>query len=210
MVKIISFDLDGTLVDSEFTELVWTYGIPKLYAERKAMEFEEAKRRVLEEYRKVGDADPRWYDIKYWFQYLSLDSNWKELLEGFSYAIKPYPEVMEVLKELFGRYNLIINSNAAREFLDLEVGVSQTGGYFIRIFSATSDFGELKKTTRFYSQICRIMGIRPEEMIHVGDHWEFDYIIPRELGIKAFFLDRKGEREGDFVVKDLREFLQRL
>ena len=32
MAKIISFDMDGTLIDSVFTDWVWSHGIPTLYS----------------------------------------------------------------------------------------------------------------------------------------------------------------------------------
>ena len=33
MIKYISFDLDGTLIDEKIDSLFWDYEIPKLYAE---------------------------------------------------------------------------------------------------------------------------------------------------------------------------------
>ena len=54
------------------------------------------------------------------------------------------------------------------------------------------------------------MGVEPEEVAHVGDSWDFDYIAAREAGIRAFYLDRNGKAEGQDVVRDLGEFEARL
>ncbi len=59
MIQIISFDMDGTLVESEYTDWVWHHGIPDLYAEKAGLPFEEAKDFVIREYRKVGEAANR-------------------------------------------------------------------------------------------------------------------------------------------------------
>ena len=53
MAKWISFDMDGTLIDSEFTEWVWGHGIPVLYAEKEGLPFETAKAFVEGEYRNL-------------------------------------------------------------------------------------------------------------------------------------------------------------
>lgn len=52
-----------------------------------------------------------------------------------------------------------------------------------------------------------------DDIVHVGDSWEFDYIAPSEAGIKAFYLDRDGSMGGnalDGTVRNLREFEERV
>ena len=210
MPKIISFDMDGTLVDAEFTDWVWGHGIPTLYAEKTGLSFEEAKAFVMKEYLKVGDGAIEWYDIKYWFQFFQLEESWKGIMERYTDKIKVYPDVNHILEGLRGRFPLVLTSNAGREFINIEMGATGLGRYFYRIFSATTDFGEVKKTAGFYERICQILETKPQEIVHVGDHYEFDYLVPRSLGIHAFYLDRLGEKNGEFVLRDLRELDERL
>ncbi len=208
--KVVSFDLDGTLVAPEYSEWVWSVGVPELFAEKSRIPFDQAKEIVEEEYRKVGDRSLQWYDIKYWFDFFQFNCHWKPLLNRFSHKIKTYPEVSKVLEDLSSNYKLIIVSNAAREFVDIEVEVAKLRGYFSRIFSATSDFGQVKKTGEFYGRICQILGISFQEMVHVGDHWEFDYLVPKGMGIRALHIDRSCSRSGDDVIRNLEEVGQRL
>jgi HAD superfamily hydrolase (TIGR01549 family) len=202
--RYISFDLDGTLVDLAFTDLVWHRGIPERYARRSGMGLLQAQEAVLQEYQKVGDGALEWYDIAYWFRYLDLPGGWEELLEQYAPEVRVYPEVHEVLSSLGGFYPLIVLSNAAREFIDVEMREGRLTGYFDRVFSATSDFGLVKKSPEFYRRICELLGVRPQELIHIGDHREFDYQIPRGIGIASFHLDRGGDCPGRDIIKDLR------
>jgi putative hydrolase of the HAD superfamily len=111
--------------------------------------------------------------------------------------------VQEVLDHLSLSYDLVVTSNAAREFIDFELdGLSD---YFREIFSATSDFREVKKSPLIYGTVCANMGVKPYEVLHIGDHYSYDYEAPLEAGLDALFLDRKGERSGREVVGDLRE-----
>ncbi len=193
VVKVVSFDLDGTLVDYSFIDAVWFDGIPKLYAERREMPISRALEEVVREYDEVGENRLEWYDIKYWFERFGLDGDWKKLLLEYRGSIRLYPDVRDTLEELGREFKLIINSNCTREFMELELEHTNIGKYLYRIFSSTSDFHEVRKTGAYYAKICKILKIQPEEMVHVGDNWRFDFLVPSEVGIRTIYLDR-GKR----------------
>jgi FMN phosphatase YigB (HAD superfamily) len=205
--KIISFDLDGTLIDAAYTTAVWEIGIPRLYAEKHAINLAEAASIVKAEYERIGDSSLEWYDISYWFTYFKLPGKWQDLMEEHRDKIRPFPEVKDVMEEFTTEYDLIIISNAAREFVEIEIREGHIAHYFTRVFSTTSDFHKVKKTAQLYRVIFEIMGVMPTDVIHVGDHYEFDYLIPKGLGIDTYYLDRnaKGPKVAS-MVHDLREF----
>lgn len=203
-IEVVSFDLEGTLVDPSFSNLIWETDIPQLYADQHGIGLEAARERVLREYRQVGDEQPEWYDISYWFRRLELYGEWRELLERRRDICRVYPDARGVLERLRERHTLILTSNTIREFL--QVQLRDLRGFFTHIFSAPSDFGDVKKSVEFYRKICQITGTTPDAMAHVGDHVKFDYEVPRRLGIHAYYLDRSGESADDHVVHDLVEF----
>ncbi|MCX5867006.1 MAG: HAD family hydrolase [Proteobacteria bacterium] len=211
-VKIISFDLDGTLVDFEFNELVWHQGIPEKYAEKHNLDFESARGRVRAEYDRVTDGGLSWYDIRHWFNFFGLPGTHDELFERFRHSIRTFPEVKEVMKKLQGMgYEMVLTTNSSREFLTIELQETGLAPYFSRIFSATSDFRMVKKVPEFYRQILGLLGTDEKSVIHVGDHWKFDYLAPREAGIESYFVDRKSEREPsreEGIIQDLSELLK--
>jgi HAD superfamily hydrolase (TIGR01549 family) len=204
MLKVISFDVDATLVDSAFADCVWLEGVPRLYAEQHTTDFETAKHLVVKEYDRIGEEDIRWYQLDYWFTYFRLEGSPHELLNQYKDIIRVYKEVPHVLDRLSKKYSLIVASNAHKDFLSLTL--SDIEFYFDHIFSATSDFQQVRKYKNFYSEICKKLEVNPEEVAHVGDHYKFDYKIPNNLGIHAFLLDRTG-RKG---LNDLNEFERKL
>jgi putative hydrolase of the HAD superfamily len=54
--------------------------------------------------------------------------------------------------------------------------------------------------------ICKKLIIKPQEMVHIGDHKEFDYLVPQKLGITAFYLDRNKTSTGLYTVHNLSQF----
>ena len=205
--KLISFDLDCTLIDPTFTTFVWEIGIPRLYAKKNDVSLSEATSIVKGEYARVGEGAMEWYDIAYWFRFFELAERWQDLMEEHRDKVRPFPEVQEVMEELGKSHDLIIVSNAARQFMEMEVKEAEIEAYFTRIFSVTSDFGQVKKTPECYGEVLKTMGITPTDTVHVGDHYEFDYLIPKQLGIESYFLDRDGNKPKDrYTIKDLTEF----
>jgi len=202
-VVVVSFDLEGTLVNRVFSDLVWNWGVPELYAERWGLSFSEDRKRVLDEYAKVGDGRVEWYDIKYWFNRFGL-SDHRKLLEKYRHKISYYPEVEDVLRSLSMDYTLVLATNSARDIIDFLA--DKVRRYFSQIFSATSDFKCLKRDGVFYEKMCRALNVKPESVVHVGDGWEDDFLAPRRVGINAFHLDGSGRTACKFTVKNLKEF----
>ncbi len=208
MLKIISFDLDGTLVDFSYADAVWCEGVPKLYAEKMKIPFEAAKKFVMNEYMKVGERRIEWYNIRYWFRYFGLDESWEDLLKAYEDRVEIYPDAEKCLERLSKKYRLVISSNAATEFINITL--KDIRKYFAEVFSSTSDFNIVKKAPEFYQKLLERLDISHEELLHVGDHYEFDYLAPKKLGIKAFYLDRNGNRSGAHVIKSLEELVEKL
>jgi len=206
MIRIISLDMDGTLMKSRFVDKVWLEGIPMLYAEKSGLDFPAAREHVLSEYMKIGSDRMEWYDLSYWIDRFGLKMGKNELLEMYEDEVEAFPEVEEVLEILSESYDLVVTSNAAREFIDIEL--EDLSQYFRETFSATSDFKEVKKSPLIYGAVCAHMDARPFEVLHIGDHYHYDYESPLQAGLDALFLDRKGERSGQEVVGDLREALE--
>jgi HAD superfamily hydrolase (TIGR01549 family) len=204
--KIISFDLDGTLTNLKFADSVWLEGIPRLYSISKAVSFNYAKEAVKREYDKIGKERLEWYNLVYWIRKFDLNITPQQLLRDFESRIAIFPEVPRVLSNLNEEgFELIIVTNARREFAELELGKAEIENHFKHVFSATSDFGLLKNTVNLYKRICSILEIAPEEMIHVGDDLNFDFNVPRKLGILAFQINRTGKHKGEYVINNLEE-----
>jgi len=209
-VKVVSFDADGTLVTPDFSQAVWFEGIPSLYARRNGISFKEAKAFIEKEYQVVGDQRIEWYDIKYWLQRFGLGpplAGHQQILEDYRHRVSCYPEVTQALSSLSRDYTLIVVSCSTRDFLSyLLDGIE---GYFARIFSTVSDYGQIK-TPEFYLEVCREMGTSPEEMAHIGDLWDQDFLAAKEAGLMAFHLDRRGERKDSNSLESLEHLEKRL
>lgn len=201
-LKIISFDVDGTLVGLEYNDLIWFKEIPELVAKKKKISFERSLKYVYEEYAKLGEHNLNWYDINYWISYFGLEISPNKIFEKYEPRVQIYPEVAPLLEELKKNFILIVITAMPREFLIPKM--KKLEKYFKFSFSALSDFKELKNF-EIYSKISKALKVRPEQMLHIGDHWEFDYLAAQEAGMNAIYLDRSNTKKGKFIINSLRE-----
>jgi len=205
-IEIVSFDVEGTLVTPDFSYAVWYEAIPQLYARSRGIGYEEARQAVEVEYAKVGDQRLEWYDVGYWFNYFGLGAP-AAALRGCEERVRYYPEVFEVLELLSQKYELVIATGSTREFLNHLL--KDIKPYFARIFSSISDYRQLK-TKDFYLEVCQELETSPSRVAHIGDNWQFDYENPRQAGIRAFHLDRKGQVNCGESVGNLKQFQSHL
>jgi putative hydrolase of the HAD superfamily len=187
-IKLISLDAEGTLVTPDFSETIWHEAIPALYAQKKGLDFAQAKKCIIEEYNKVGVHRLEWYDIEYWFNCLDLGSC-ETVIQNCLIKIAHYPEVSEVLSSLASEYKLIVASGTPLKLLhyllrDIE-------HHFVRIFSSISHYRQVKSPD-FYLRLCEAMSVAPGQVIHIGDNWQFDVLNARQAGLNALYLDRSG------------------
>lgn len=201
MIKCVSFDVDGTLLDQEYNDLVWLEEVPRLYSETKGIDYPSAYEYVKGEFDRVGQHDLRWYDLGYWLRTFELPSSPEEVLDKFVDRIRVFPEVEKTFQLLAG-YGMVVVTAMPRDFLSVKM--RKLNGSFDRVFSTVTDFKSVK-TPEVYSRVCRKLGLSGTEVLHVGDLWEADYLAPKASGMHALCIDRSGERRGEGVIKSLQE-----
>jgi HAD superfamily hydrolase (TIGR01549 family) len=198
-IKVISFDVEGTMVTTDFSSAIWFEMIPTRYAARHGLDFDEATSRIRREYESVGDQRLEWYDVQYWFTRFDLgraDIAMEELQSRVLY----YAETKGVLEALGKQYKLSVASGSPRPFL--QHLLRDVEHRFSHIFSSTSDFKQVK-TADFYRTMCRQLGVKPEEVLHIGDNRQFDFLEPASVGVQAFYLDREGKSGDPGALPDL-------
>lgn len=200
-IKVISFDVEGTLVTTEFSSAIWFEMIPQRYAARHGLEFEEATREIRKAYDSVGDQRLEWYDVQYWFTRFDLGRA-DIAMEMFQDRVNYFPETSRVLQDLRHDYKLSVASGSPRLFLrhllrDIEHNFSS-------VFSSTTDFQQVK-TADFYRSMCRRLGVEPGQVVHVGDNLQFDFNEPASIGIYSFHLDREGETGNPAALRNLEQ-----
>lgn len=206
MKKIVSFDMDSTLFDEKFDEIFWLEEIPRLYSERHKVSFEKAKEICLSEFNKETKFSMKWYDPEYWFGKFQLSHPYKKVLSDLKHRIYIYSDTIHCLKSLRQKYFLVLVSAAPRDFMDLKLEVDGAKGYFDKIISTTSDMGIAGKSKMVFRKVVGLLGAGPKDIIHVGDNMEFDFNIPRSMGVTAYLIDReKKHKPGEFVIHSLRE-----
>lgn len=212
MIKMISFDLDGTLIDkTKYDDVFWYEEVPQLYAQQHHMPFDDALRIVRSEYNKVGSHNPNWYRPSFWFERFGLSQDPHQLLRDMAHRIRIFPDTKPALEKLSRIFPLVVLTQSTREFIEIKMKTESIGRYFTFVFSAVDEFNLVKKQPKVYWYLLKIYKLKPHELVHVGDDFEFDYETPRGLGIRAFYLDRKKMRsKSEDIVYDLKEFAERI
>ncbi len=205
MLKVISFDLDGTLIRKGYDDIFWNERVPELYAENKKISFEKAQKFILDAYDSIGASDPRWYIPEYWFERFGLTANIRELLKKVNYADGVYDD-LHVLSDFSRNHAVIISTNNPRIILEHKLDVlSQAKHFLTETFSSVSDFDNIVKSKEFYLGICKKMAIKPEQMLHIGDDLTNDVEIPMSVGVNALLIDRERKNDGKNIIHSLAE-----
>jgi len=97
---------------------------------------------------------------------------------------------------------IIVITTMPREFLNPKI--KRLDKYFKHTFSAISDFKQLKNA-ELYIKISQILECNPEEMLHIGDSWNSDYLASQKAGMKAIYIDRSNMKKGKNIIDNLEK-----
>ncbi|MEK6874428.1 MAG: HAD family hydrolase [Nanoarchaeota archaeon] len=206
MIKIISFNLDGNLLDKvSFEELFYYEEMPKLVSVQHKLGLDKAKALVKREYSNVSAADPNFYRPLFWFERFKIKPNWQGIVDDMIHLMHIHRELPLVFVALRKKYMLVVVSKHAKDFLRAKLIACGLLKDIQQIVSAVDDFNVTKKDGRLYEFIVKTYQCKPSEVLHVGDSKDIDYDIPSGLGIHALILDREQKKKGVHQIQSLKE-----
>ena len=109
-----------------------------------------------------------------------------------------YPEVPELLKQLRPRFQLAVISNfdGRLRFILEHLGISK---FFAHIF-ISSEIGADKPDPEIYLRALKLIDLKPNEVLHVGDDQERDWEAASAAGLSIFRLDRPKNSLRDLLT----------
>lgn len=165
-IDFVLLDMDGTLLDKSFDDYFWETYVPKAYAEKFDISWEDAHAVLLEKY-KSQEGSLNWFDLDYWSEVLKLDI--PRLKEEISSLIKVHPYVsgfMEFLRKENKKRFLV--TNAHPKTIKLKLNKTGIGPYFTEVLSAF-DVGFPKTSGRFWESAEDRLGFLRDKTLFIDD-----------------------------------------
>lgn len=101
--------------------------------------------------------------------------------------LRLYPGVFETLSALSKEYALSTASHTQGSFTQLELRELNIEKFF-SYFVYSSDIGLRKESPDFYNRALEIVGRNVEDCVMVGDNYDVDVLIPKQLGILSVWI----------------------
>lgn len=165
-VDDVLLDMDGTLLDRHFDNFFFEEELPRRYAVKHGLSFEEALEKLLGLYRSVeGELD--WTDLRYWTRLLDIDLI--ALTKEFDHLIDFHPDAvgfLDYLRAMGKRVHIVTNAHES----GIEIKVARTGvdKHVHRIVNAF-EIGYLKMRPDYWPTCQQVIGFDPSRSIYIDD-----------------------------------------
>jgi len=191
---VVSFDLQGTLSDSRFSDDFWIKILPELFSIKNNISLDQAKEKLKKYFKKIGQYDYRYYSTDYWISELSPGSSFKKISRKIKHPPYFYKDSLALIKSLKkANKKLIIISSTTYDFINLELGEYKK--YFDAVFSSWDDFHVAGKPVILYKKIAQALNVKPNKILHIGDSKTMDIDNAEKAGCGVFYFDKKQPRK---------------
>ncbi len=215
-IKAVIFDLDETLVDRRASLIhLFNYFIDK-YSE--AYPYEGTREELIDY---MIEIDENGYSgLEKFFRRLnqrwklphSVEDFIKERNDIFGGLTIPFPEMLEVLDYLKGKYRLGIITNGYSSVQREKIKKANIGEYFDDIIvSGEQPFA--KPDSRIFKLSCNNLGVNPEEAVFVGDYYPYDIAGALNAKIMPIWINNNPDEHKEYQgirVKCLKHILDYL
>jgi putative hydrolase of the HAD superfamily len=194
----VLLDMDGTLLDRHFDNFFFEEELPRRYAAKHALAFDDARDRLMTMYRSV-EGELAWTDLDYWTKRVEIDvvGMHRELdhMIGF---LPDAEEFLLSLRRLGKRVTILTNAHRA----GVEVKTAKTGldRQVDRIVDAF-EVGWLKMRSEYWPICRRLVGFDPARALYIDDD-EQCLAAAEQFGIGRIFHRSKSSSQASAVPSE--------
>ncbi|MBM4123023.1 MAG: hypothetical protein FJ249_10585 [Nitrospira sp.] len=165
-VDDVLLDMDGTLLDRHFDNFFFEEELPRRYAAKHGLNFEEALEKLLAMYQSV-EGELAWTDLHYWTRRLGIDV--VALTKEFDHLIGFHPDAvgfLQFLRAAGKRVHVVTNAHEA----GVAIKVARTGmdRHVDRILNAF-EVGYLKMRAEYWPTCQNLLGFDPARSLYIDD-----------------------------------------
>lgn len=205
MIKVILFDLDGTLYNSNEVRTKFAEAAYHALAKLKKIPVDEAKKLIEDTREKLKEEHG--FPVPYTLTLIRFGmpvESWHE--ENIAYFdprdyLSANSELRETLQDMKKRFRLAILTNNNEVQANRILEALNVQDLFDRVFTYNS-FRTMKPNPKTFREAARAMGVQPNECLVVGDRYSVDLIPAQDLGMQIY--EVKGPEGIEKLVTALR------
>ncbi len=203
-------DFAGVIAPKDFIDYFWFFVIPKRIARLERIPLYQALKFVEREYWSTPNDSIEWYLPSYWMDRFGISAEERDLILESLIVAEPYGDALEVVPILAMHYEIVISTNTPRNFVKEFLSLyPQIGRYIKAVYSCLDDMVKPKKDREFFKFVAKSLGLKPSQVLHVGDDPKYDVEEAKLAGLRAMLLDRSS-KVASSGIRDLYQLLHEL
>ncbi len=135
----------------------------------------------------------------------AFETLWDHFADARNWRL--FPDAVDVLNALAGDgLKLCVASNFDSRLRQVWAGLTLAKSPLSKLV-ISSEVGVRKPGEGFYAAVTRVLELPPEEILFVGDDFENDFRMPRQMNFRTVLIDRRNRIEAFPKIESLRELL---